>query len=44
MPRHRRAPESIFENVYAEPHSLLDEERVEFLSYHGIPDTKATDR
>ena len=35
------APESIFENVYAEPHSLLEEERVEFLAYHGIPDTKA---
>ena len=35
------APESIFENVYSEPHSLLEEERVEFLAYHGIPDTKA---
>ncbi len=35
------APESIFENVYSEPHSLLEEERIEFLAYHGIPDRKA---
>ena len=38
------APESIFENVYAEPHSLIDEERAEFISYHGIPETKTADR
>ena len=34
------APESIFENVYTEPHALLEEERAEFLAYHGIPDPK----
>ena len=38
------APESIFENVYVEPHSLLEEERAEFLAYHGIPEGKAADR
>jgi 2-oxoisovalerate dehydrogenase E1 component alpha subunit len=27
--------ESIFENVYSEPHSLLEEERREFTEYHG---------
>jgi len=34
------APESIFENVYTEPHALLEEERAEFLAYHGIPDPR----
>jgi pyruvate dehydrogenase E1 component alpha subunit len=33
------APESIFENVYAEPHSLLEEERAEFVEYHGITES-----
>ncbi len=37
------APESIFENVYAEPHPLLEEERAEFVAYHGIPDPTAGD-
>lgn len=28
-------PVSIFDNIYAEQHSLIDEERAEFLEYHG---------
>lgn len=28
-------PASIFDNIYAEQHSLIDEERAEFLEYHG---------
>ncbi len=27
-------PESIFDHVYSEPHSLIEEERAEFLDYH----------
>ena len=28
-------PVSIFDNIYAEPHSLIDEERADFIEYHG---------
>jgi 2-oxoisovalerate dehydrogenase E1 component alpha subunit len=31
-------PESIFDNIYVEPHSLLEEERAEFIEYHGAPE------